>query len=456
KDFLGQDLSVQAYYRQREMSFFPFELRVPVPLVNQSNSKADVFGLKSVIQTVLTPAVSMAWGIDAEMDKGNQKAHGYNQLRYELSGGKVYESKSEDYDYGPSIDTQKIGLFTQFKADMSEDLHSKFGLRYEQIAQKIHDFTPPLETAISRNWSLIRAAVATVEGNGTIPAGTLASLPTVYQKTNFKGGDVDYDAWAANFGLSYDIAPKQLLFFNYSQGYELADTARLMRDAVAPGSLIPKISPIFRLAIGSSTVSGLELEAIKTSSYEIGWRGAVDRFFGNAAIFYNQSDKIYQFNRDFTVDLLNREKRVYGAEADIGYRPTDSLTLGVSHSRAKGESKRANGQGWTAVSAMELSPPKTAAYIDSVFTTALSGSLQAQYIAPYNKADDFDAAEYTTLDGNLNYAFNESSQLKFAATNLLNRRYQTLFHQWAEATYGAASGAPAEGRRLSITYRQIF
>ncbi|RZA26366.1 MAG: TonB-dependent receptor [Proteobacteria bacterium] len=465
KDFFGHNLSVLGYFRQRDLTFFPFALTVPVPIVNQSRTFAEVSGVKATIQKPITPAIDMTWGLDLEMDKGKQRAHSYDQLRYEISGAKTYSGKSADYDYGPVIDTEKAALFAQFKAKITEGLKSKFGLRYEQISQKVHDFTPPLETAISKNWPILYAGVAQMEAAGRVAPGTTASLPRQYRFDNFQGGTLDYDAWATNLGLTYDLTPKNLVFINYSQGYELGDTARLMRDAVATNSLIPTISPIFGLAINATTVDGLDLQTIKTSSYEVGWRGSLDRIFGNAALYYNESDKVYQFNSDFTVDLLDLKKRVYGLEAEVGVRPTDDLTLGVSHSRAKGEARRAEGSGWAAVSGMEVSPPKTAAYVDYLYNADLRFNLQAQHLASYNKEDDInpndrktalDLHEYFLMDSSLDYAFNEASSLKFAVNNLLNRRYKTLFHQWAEFTYGEASGAPAEGRRFSLVYRHVY
>jgi len=456
KNFLGQSLSLQAYYRQREMSFFPFELTQPVTLVNQSLSTAEIVGLKTILQSKLSPSTTLAWGLDLEDEKGVQKAHSYDYARFKTSGGKIYDGKSSDYDYGPSIHTQKAALFTQLKSQVTDTLLSKFGLRYERITQKINDFTPPLETAIASNWQSLYTGIGRLESAGRVPAGTTSTLPTTYTPYNFEGDTLAYDEWALNFALGYDLTPKQLLFFNYSQGYDLADTARLLRDAVSSNSLLPRLGPIFRLSIDSSTVSDLEIEAIKTTSYEIGWRGAFAALFGNAALFYNQSDKIYQFNRDFTVDLLDREKRVYGIEASLGWHATDTMTLGLSHTQSKGESKRLDNSGWTALSGMDMAPPKTSATLDYTVTSALTGSLQALHVAPYNKADDFDVHEYLTVDTHMNYALSDTSDIKVGISNLLNRDYQTVFHQWAEATYGAASGAPAAGRTVSLMYRQIL
>lgn len=465
-DFFEQNFSLLAYHRNRELTFFPFFLTVPVPIVNQSTTSAEITGIKATVQSQINPSLEMTWGLDLEKDKGKQRAHSYDPLRYEITGGRDYANKSADYDYGPVIDTDKAALFTQFKAKLAEGLTSKFGLRYEKISQRVHDFTPPFETAISTNWPILYAGIATKEASGSVQPGTTASLPRVFIPQNFQGGTRDFDAWASNIGFTYDLTPKQLVFANFSQGYELGDTSRLMRDAVSPNSLIPVLSPIFNLNIESTTVSALDLAAIKTSSYEIGYRGTIDRFFGNAAIFYNESDKVYQFNSDFTVDLLDAKKRVYGLEVDAGVNATDNLRLGASHARAKGEAKRKdlNG-GWAALSGLEVSPPKSAVYADYFINSDLRGVIQAQHIAPYSGEDDTNLRdrkkalalkEYFLLDGHLDYSFNENASIKFAVNNILNRRYKTLFHQWAEYTYGEASGAPAEGRRFTLVYRHVY
>jgi len=36
--------------------------------------------------------------------------------------------------------------------------------------------------------------------------------------------------------------------------------------------------------------------------------------------------------------------------------------------------------------------------------------------------------------------------------NVLNREYQTVYSQEAEATYGKMSGIPAEGRTVAMSY----
>ncbi|RZA14176.1 MAG: hypothetical protein EOP10_28485, partial [Proteobacteria bacterium] len=108
--FFGQKLSVLAYHRNRELSFFPFYITVPAPIVNQSRTFAEVTGAKAVVETRLAESVEMAWGLDLERDKGKQRAHSYSQLRYQISEGKIYNGKSADYDYGPVIQTDKAGL----------------------------------------------------------------------------------------------------------------------------------------------------------------------------------------------------------------------------------------------------------------------------------------------------------------------------------------------------------
>lgn len=456
KELLGQKFQTQIYFRQRDYTFFPFALTQPVPLVNQSRSQSELYGLKSSFVKTFSPKSNIVYGIDYELEKGNQKAHSYNQLRYELSGGKVYTDKSEDYDYGPAIETQKAAFFTQLQLGLTDSLQSRLGIRYEKIDQKVHDFTPPLETAIGANWPIVYAGISQMEAAGRVPAGTTASLPTSYRSTNFEGGERSYDATAYNLGFVFDLTSQQQLYFNFSQGYELADTARLLRDAVAADSLIPVIGPVFRLSINASTVSNLELDAITTSNYEGGWRGNFGPFSSSLAIYYNESDKTYQFNRDFTVDLLDSKKRVYGAEALFDWRMTENTELNLSHSRNKGEYRNPTGGGWTALSAIDLSPPKTTAMLNHRFTEALAGGLLVQDIAPYNKGPDGDIQGYTTLDANALYAWSEQSHLRLAVQNVLNKDYKTVFHQWAEATYGAASGAPASGRRISLIYGLTF
>ncbi len=452
-EFLGQELSVIAYHRARLYRFFPFALTQPVPLVNQSESKAALSGIKLSLSSQINDQVSLIWGVDYEQESGSQSARSYDYAAYQQSAGRVYENPTEPYDYGPDVDTQKTGIFAQFKWLMMEDLQSRFGLRYELISQKVHDFNPPLETALQRNWGTVLARAGQLEAAGQIPSGTVASLPSTYPLSSFPGGTLDYDAKAFNLGMTYDLSPAQSLFFQASQGYELADTARLMRDAIAETSLLPTVGPLFKLSLTTSTVEDLEAATIGTSNFEMGWRGIWSSFSGNFAIFFNQSDKTYRFNRDFTVDLLKQKKRIYGYETDLNWRLSESYSLGTSYSSSKGEMDTDSGE--EALPAVEVSPAKW-----TVFTEYRTGSnfnlrVQLAQLSDYT-ASEIDTDGYSVVDAFATYHFALHSRLQAGVENVLGENYKTIFHQWAEETYGQSSGAPASGRRISLAYLVEF
>lgn len=454
-DFLGQQLTTSLYARSRLYRFFPFAITQPVPLVNQSESEATIAGLRFNLAADLTEALALVWGVDYEQEKGEQRARSYDYTSYAQSGGRVYENPSAPYDYGPDVDTEKTGLFGQFRWQMAQDWQSRFGLRYEWIQQTVHSFDPPLETALARNWDSILTRAQQLEAAGQVPSGTRASLPASYPLSRFPGGELDYAARAFNVGLTHDLSPQQSVFGQVSQGYDLADTARLMRDAVSEGSLLPQIGPLFRLSLTSSTVDDLEASTIETTHYEAGWRGIWSAVSGNFAIFYNQSDKTYQFNRDFTVDLLDQKKRIYGYEANFNWRLSEGFNWGSSYSSSKGESENAEGSGWEALPAVEVAPAKWTIFGDYALTRAWLLRLQYAQLSDYT-ASEIDIEGYGLLDALVSYTSDSAGRVQVGLENLAGTSYQTVFHQWAEATYGPSSGARGSGRRLSLTYLVDF
>ncbi|MFW7380671.1 MAG: TonB-dependent receptor [Oligoflexus sp.] len=452
-EFFAQNLTVKAFYRQRHYRFFPFVLTQPVAMINQSYSQATIFGLKTTIHSEPLPQLSINWGIDLEEDRGKQTAVAYDYLQHSLSGGRVYKTRSSPYDYGPEVETQKIALFSQLKWDWSDEFVSRFGLRLEQIRQQVHAFTPPLETALAQNWGSILSQ---------LPEETASRLPGAFPMARMPGDSSDFQALAFNIGLVYQLSPQQNIYWNASQGYELADTARLMRDAVSPDSLLPSLLPIFDpdRTIQTSTLQDLDLNSIQTSNIEIGWRASLQSFFASAAVFYNESDKVYRFNPDFTVSLLEQKKRIYGFETQYGWRPYQSLTMGGSLSFAAGEYRDTQTGRWLGLSTMEVSPPKWSLYSDLQWSQRYNWQIQLLGIEDYKR--DFRDSQgikingYHVVDTSLASKISDRASLRLSISNLLNRDYKTVYHQWAEATYGPASGAPASGRRLSLVYQHEF
>jgi iron complex outermembrane receptor protein len=454
QDLFGSTFRGQAYYREREYRFYPFGStrtlaiapafqpafgtdRAPLPVVNQSTSEAEVYGTKLTLETSINDDANVIWGLDYNVDKGKQTARGYDVPTFISSGGLTYEPIGSSYQYGPEVETETKAAFAQLEWDASDTVTVRTGVRYENINVDVDDATPPLETWF---WDQYGAMVS--------PFFPGAGPEAV------EGDELDYDAWLFNFGVIDRISDNTEIFINYSEGFELPDAARLLRDGLSPDSLM---LDLFTNAGGATDIGDSEFDAIKVKNYELGWRGHWESASASITAFYNKSDKTAVFNSDYTVDMLDQVKTISGIESTLDVYVNNSVQTGGTFSYTKGETKGDDGKKRD-LQATEASPAKLTAYIQlnkSNFTTRL----QSMTIFDYNKAarDDngADIDGYTTLDLLTQVAVGPGN-LQLNVNNLLNNEYQTVYSQWAEDTYGSASGLNAEGRTLSMSYHMEY
>ena len=118
------------------------------------------------------------------------------------------------------------------------------GLRYEDIGIDVDDYT-------------------TIDGN------------------DIAGGELDYDTTLFNLGLVYKLTDEFSTFASFAQGFSVADVGLVLRNADA-----------------GFTVEGLNPEAQKVDSYELGIRGQYDKVSFSLAGFYNESDLGTTFDRN--------------------------------------------------------------------------------------------------------------------------------------------------------------
>jgi iron complex outermembrane recepter protein len=129
-------------------------------------------------------------------------------------------------------------------------------------------------------------------------------------------GDVKHNKTLFNLGTVYSLNDEQQVFANFSQGFSLPDIQRALRDVSA-----------------GFQVNSENVEPIAVNSYELGWRFANDQG-ANVGLtgFYNDSDKVVQFNADRTVTVVDTDQRVYGAEAYASLSVLDHCSFSVDTS----------------------------------------------------------------------------------------------------------------------------
>ncbi len=427
EELFGNNFRFQTYYREREARFFSYPNVVGTStFVNQSTSTAEVFGIKLNLDRELSDAFRISYGLDHDIDKGKQRGQLHDLQQYLASGGRVIVPTGAEYEYGPDVKATTLGLYLQSSYDVTEQLTLNAGWRHERAKVDISDYMPLAET-----WLLPAAA-----------------------RSQLQGDIRKYDDNLFNIGLVYRLNDSNEVFANYSQGFEVPDASRILRNAVSPTSPLAA-NP----AINGTNVSEANLDAIKTDSYELGWRGRFDDLHANVSAFYNESDKTIAFNADHNVDLLDQRKKVYGIEGSLEYFLNDYWSVGGSYAFTEGRSYYKELGRWLDLQAADVSPGKYVAFV-TYDQENMNLRLQSITFADYDKGkkvsggnvESLNIDGYTTVDLLASFKLPVGT-LKAAVTNLLNRNYETVYSQWARTTYTGLSAHKAEGRAYTLSYQ---
>ncbi|MDY6828269.1 MAG: TonB-dependent receptor [Pseudomonadota bacterium] len=434
----GHELTAQLFWRTEDFRFFPFPSLLPAipalsipatPFVNQSTNEVQVYGLRTTISTALDdwlgPEARLVWGFDWERDENEAYATQYELSDYSASGGLVHTPLNTRFDYSPDVDTTSGALFVQLDWPINDTLSLQAGLRYQDTEAEISDYVPITESVF----------------------GLLGVQPS---PAVLSGGTIDYDALVFNLGAVVRLDNQQSLFAGFNQGFELPDVARLLRGAQPPGSV-----PVSTGVAQPASVDDSSLDAIRTDATEFGWRARSSRYEAQVALFYNRSDKTARFDGQLAT-MLDQDQRVYGVEGNLTYFTEGAFYWGAACSWQRGET-RTPGEGWQAVSAWEVSPPKALLYLGWQ-GPVYSALLQVNRVGDYDDAFDDGSPNavaidgYTTLDATARLRL-RLGEFGVGVYNLLDAQYVTAYAQQAGEIYGSFTEVPALGRRFGATYR---
>ncbi|QDK97866.1 TonB-dependent receptor [Acinetobacter tandoii] len=414
QSFLGQVLNVEAYYRNEKSRFVPYGYSADGVNVKQSQSDVDYAGIRSTLQSDLKVAerdLKLTYGLDYDWEKDHQWAEFYTPS----NNGLVYTATSETQGLGPDTEIQNIGTFVQGDYALTDRLNVQAGVRYQYVQ-----------------------------------ADTDSYLTARKPYTLMAADSTDSDKFLFNLGTVFKLTDAQQIYANFSQGYSYPDVQRVLRDVAAY----------------TLTTSGIE--PITVNSYELGWRFNQDSGLNLGLTgFYNTSDKVVQFNSDRSVNIVDTDQRIYGAEATVSYPFMENYKVGGTLGYTRGQYKDAADQ-WHELNAFTISPMKGTLFAE--WSNAAGYGLRAQMLAIQgtNKAykDDLElevaglsdgnsAAEikgYTTMDV-LAHVPLAKGRVDFGVYNVWGKQYKTVFAQQAAVTNANSLLAiPAEGRTFALSY----
>ena len=424
QNVLGHTLNAEAYYRNEQARWFPSAQAMGggLYLVYQSETDIDVYGARVALQKQFDlngRNLGLSYGIDYENEQDEQNIQMYDSAAFVASNGLNYKPFNY-YAFGPDVETEKLGTFVQTDFDVTDRLGLKAGVRYERVESQVDESTPYME-AIT------------------------ADLQPGYQTKTLNGGKVKHDATLFNFGALYHLTDAQQVFANFSQGSNLPDIQRMLRDVPA-----------------SFTVNSQTIDPIKVNNYELGWRvQAANGLNASVTTFYNDSDKSLKFGRpNYTIEVLDTDERVYGVEGNLSYRLQPNWTVGGTMAYTRGQFKNTAGK-WQELDAIRVAPLKGTAFSEWQFNNDMSLRVQALAIGGTDKAKK-DAVKYgstvpaeikgfATMDVIANAKAGPGT-VGFGVYNVWNTDYKSVYSQAVESVYGAISSLPAQGRTYGLSY----
>lgn len=453
-DVAGSNLSVTGYYRDEKGRFYPSgksgadaaaevwvangltdaatlgKLLGGAIIVAQSEADIEVMGLRAAMQTESELAGKNAlfsYGVDYEREKSEQTYYGQDLNIFLASNGLIAKNNGVNYNGGPVTTSDKLGVFANTDIDLTDKWHASAGVRYQKLKAETDSFVPITEQMLEEYFN-----------NPSIkPVADAYRID--YKAGLVKAGSTDHNKTLFNLGTSYQVTPNDQLFANFSQGFTTADVQRALRDVRA-----------------GFVVNSENVQPIAVNNYEFGWQGKHGDTAAKLSGFYNDSDKVVRFTDSYTVEVVDTDQRIYGAEGSLVQNLNDQWQVGGSVAYTRGQYDK-DGE-WLELDAVSLTPLKGTAFAQYNFDGGSNVRLQALAIGGDDKAfkdqqKDANSSAlpftgYMTLDL-LGQVKMPVGRLDYGVYNLLNKDYQSVYHQ---TTYGDLNRLSAVGTNYGLSY----
>lgn len=428
-DFLGQDLVAQIYYRDENLTFYPFPTLSGgrVTSIGASQQKTDFYGGKLTLNSKPVDALTLTYGVDAEHETFDANQQFFDLNTAAESGGMTLENA---YNVGryPGYSITNLAPFLQSSYDI-DAITLSGGVRYQYTKNKVDDFVGYAQ----------QQAIAT---------GRATSADAV------PGGSTNYNNLLFNAGILGRITERQQVWFNFSQGFEIPDLAKYY------GSGTYQLANGHYNLLNSVNVNDSKLDGIKVDAYELGWRYTGDNLRSQLAAYYSLSDKTISINKtDMTINLDDDKRRIYGVEGQVDYFFSDSeWSTGSNFNIIKSET-RVDGK-WEKLTIDSASPSKVSAWLNWA-PGDWNLRVQSTQTFDVSDADGKKINGYNTVDFLGSYAL-PVGKLSFSVENLLDKDYTTAWGQRAPGLYSPTYGDAGlytykgRGRTFGLNYSVLF
>ncbi|MEB3753764.1 TonB-dependent receptor [Acinetobacter sp. MD2(2019)] len=415
KDFFGNKVDAQIYYRDFFTRFSPFDARGNAnrgKQVDQIYQENNVLGSRLTVTTPLEflGDTSIVWGGDFSREKSKMPLDTFDPQIYDQSGGLEFV-KTGNLIYLPELTTQSFGGFVQLKHRFNDQWSAEVGTRYEDSFAKVDRFIPLSQLGKTNPY--------------TVPAGKVKA-----------------DAWLYNANITFSPNEQHSIYGSFSQGFQLPDVGLVIRNA----------------DVGFNLASSF-LEPVKVDNYELGWNTHFTNFSSSLAVFHSTSNLggVQSFNNGLV--LTRTKEKVTGIEATIDYIDDASVWgAGGSVTWMKGRETPQNTNKEQDMTGFRIPPLKLTGYISYHPTNTWTNRLQATYFGAkdyrlngVNSFGRYNVKSYTTVDLISSFALNKKDTVTIGLENMFNRKYYPLYSQLLR-TNDNTSHLLANGATLKVSY----
>lgn len=429
KDFFGNKVDAQIYYRDFFTRFSPFDARVPENEVSPRGGQVDQVSQENNVLgsrlTVTTPLeflgdTSLVWGGDFSREKSEMPLDIFDRDIYDQSGGLEFV-KTGKLIYLPELTTQSVGGFVQLKHRFNDQWSAEAGTRYEDSYAQIDSFIPLSQ----------------------LDPNTQSYKPNPYV---YQGGKVKADAWLYNANVTFSPNDQNSIYASFNQGFQLPDVGVIIRNANNTDKK------------KNYELSSSFLEPVKVDNYELGWKGNFNNFSSSLAVFHSTSDLGAVQPESNSLVMLRTKEKITGVEATFDYLDDANVWgTGGSVTWMKGREKPQDGAEQD-MTGFRIPPLKLTAYVSYSPTETWTNRLQATYFGSEdyrlngkNSFGRYDVKTYTTADLISSFALNKKDSVTIGLENMFNRKYYPLYSQLLRSSNNT-SHLVANGATLKVTY----
>ncbi|MEO1521576.1 MAG: TonB-dependent receptor [Cyanobacteria bacterium J06633_2] len=419
EDILNSQLDAQVYYRTFDLTQIPADIRgrfadelFPfAPRVFQTNLDVEEIGARLQFDTEITNNFSVLWGADFGREENEAPFNDIDPESFDEGDVEVIGTPTQT----PPYTIRNVGAFAQLEWEPINEVILSGGLRYENIAADIDDFT------------------------GSPFTNFFEPPPDI------EGGRVSSDDVVFNAGIVYRTTPNISLFFNFAQGFSFPNLDSFL-------GFLPE---------GTNIEDDFVLEPQKVNNYEVGVRGIWEQIEFSLAGFLTTSELGSALVVDpsgFT-ETVRAPQRNFGIEFTTDWRPTDRWLVGGSVTWNEGDFDPGDEGDFQPLSSIDVQPATIRLYIENETLPGWRTRIQSILVSDRSRAinagtDFFDIDGYVLVDliSSLDIG---PGQLQLGVENLLNVDYFPVSSQERIGIQELIRQA-GRGRSLSLRYGLTF